>query len=175
MLSVVIPVLRDEPALVDTLSALVPAAAEGIVRDVVLGAPTETAFVRELADASGCGIVTQQGDRQDVVLHAARLVKGPWLLLLEPGLAPGGDWMAEAADFVDEAGRDVSQAAVFTLMARPGSGARTTGVLRNLATSVFGRAHPLQGLIAHRDGLAAGRLRISRLASPMHDRRHRRG
>jgi hypothetical protein len=172
MMSVIIPVLRDDPALVDTLAALVPAAAEGIVRDVVLGTTDETPFVQELADAAGCGIVTQPGDRSALVRAAVRRVKGPWLLLLEPGLAPGGDWMADAADFIDEAGRDVTLAAVFTLASRGGAGPRARAFLRNAATSLFGRTDPLQGLVAHREGWEAGRLRISRLPSPIHDRRH---
>ena len=109
-----------------------------------------------------------------MVREAARRVKGPWLLLVEPGMAPGGDWMAEAADFIDEAGRETALAAVFTLAARHGAGPRTRAFVRNAAASLMGRAHALQGLIAHRDGLASGRLRISRLASPIHDRRHRR-
>ena len=54
MISVVIPVESDEPALIDTLAALVPAAADGLVRDLVLAAAGGTEFLRQVADAAGC-------------------------------------------------------------------------------------------------------------------------
>ena len=39
MLSIVIPVEGEEPALLDTLASLVHATAEGVVRDVALATP----------------------------------------------------------------------------------------------------------------------------------------
>src|SRR5947208_272535 len=107
MISVVIPVAHPEPALIDTLAALVPSAADGLLRDVLLAGddakPEVRDFVRDIADASGCGQLRAGRDRRSAVADGARRVKGPWLLVLEPGLVPGGDWMAEAADFIEHA------------------------------------------------------------------------
>jgi hypothetical protein len=174
MVSVVIPVLREEPALVETLAALVPAAAEGLVRDLVLAVQAESDVVREIADAAGCGIVSGPGGRAELVNRAAERVKGPYVLVLEPGLAPGGDWMAEILDFLEDIGTQGGRAAVFTLAGRGGIGPQSRLLALNLAASFLGRAHPSQGLVAHRDDLLSGRYTVTRLSSPIHDRRHKR-
>jgi hypothetical protein len=174
MLSVVIPVARPEPALVDTLAALVPAAADGLLRDVLLAGRAGDAFVREVADAAGCDLLDMEADRDAVLVAGARQVKGPWVLVLEPGLVPGGDWMAETEAFIEEA-EGPAAAAVLTLSPRGSLRTRLWTHSLNWRASLTGRGHALQGLVALRERLAAGdtRPRATLLSSPVHDRRGR--
>jgi hypothetical protein len=172
MLSVVIPVAHPEPALVDTLAALVPAAADGLLRDVLLAGAADSDFLQRVADAAGCGLLAIAGDRAAAVATGAWQVKGPWVLVLEPGLVPGGDWMAETEAFIEDAG--AGDAAAYSLSARGALRQQLRANAINWRCQLTGRAHPLQGLVAGRDVLAQGRpVRATRLSSPVHDRRGR--
>jgi hypothetical protein len=172
MLSVVIPVAHPEPALVDTLAALVPAAADGLLRDVLLAGAADSEFLQRVADAAGCGLLPLAGDRAAAVRTGAGQVKGPWVLVLEPGLVPGGDWMAETEAFIQEAEADA--AAAYSLAARGAIKQQIRAHAINWRCRLTGQAHPLQGLVAARDLLAQGRpVKAARLASPVHDRRGR--
>ena len=83
--------------------------------------------------------------------------------------------MAEAADFIENADPARPEAAVFTLSARGGLRSRAACAWINLQASLAGRAHPHLGLLATKVALAssAGRLNITRLPSPMYDRKGR--
>ena len=90
MLSVLIETMNDEEALARTLSSLVGAAVEGIVRDVIVcdrGSSDHTAHV---ADHAGC-VWLEQAD----IAAGIRRAKGDWLVILEPGARLLGEW-AEA-------------------------------------------------------------------------------
>jgi hypothetical protein len=169
MLSVIIPVLAPEPGLIDTLCALVPATANGLVRDLVLVSGDENAFAASVAEAAGCNRIVASGERAAQIQAAARTVKCPWVLVLEPGMVPAGAWVEETEDFL---ALDLQRAGAFTLAPPPGS-SRFPFLLRNLATSATGRSHPLQGLLAPRERLAIGATSgsVVRLASPILDRR----
>jgi hypothetical protein len=167
MLSVIVPVLADEQALVETLAALVPAVADGAIRDVSLASPPNTGILRDLSDATGCRLVEAQGPRETIVRAAAEQSRCDWVLVLEPGLVPGGLWADEATDFVVRARRPES--AGFTLHPARGTPARARAWAINLAAGILGRTHPDLGLIRPRR--SAGTLPFTRLPSPIHDRR----
>ena len=76
MISVLIPVETDEPALIDTLAALVPAAADGLVRDLVLAAREDTSFLRHVSDAAGCAVALHPGET-NLTAKAVPALKGP--------------------------------------------------------------------------------------------------
>lgn len=174
MVSVIIPLARPEPALVDTLAALVPAVAAGLLRDVLLSGAVGDAFARELADAAGCDLLSVGGDRDAALAAGARLVKGPWVLVLEPGLVPGGDWMAETEAFIAQADDD-ARAAVLPLAARGPVRTRLWARWLTWRTALTEHGHPLQGLVVSKARLADGhtRPRVTLLASPVLDRRGR--
>ncbi|WP_460449243.1 glycosyltransferase [Alsobacter sp. SYSU BS001988] len=173
MLTVMIPALDDEPALLDTIAALVPAAAEGVVRDVILIAPETTGFVAVVADAAGCALVRAEGGRPEMLAAGAASARCAWSLVIEPGLVPAGGWMDEAADFL-AGSPDGARGAAFTLTPRGGRG-RLRAMLANGGASLLGRPHPAAALIVATERLAARNLpRVVRLASPMIDRRGRR-
>jgi hypothetical protein len=169
MLSVIVPVLDDEPALLETLAALVPAVADGVVRDVSLAAPPGSARLRELSDATGCRLVETDGPRDALVGAGALAARCDWILVLEPGLVPGTPWAEEAAEFVNRSRGPES--AGFTLRPGRGHGPAVRAALVNAAAGLFGRPHPDLGLIRPR--ASDRRLAFSRLASPIHDRRMR--
>ena len=173
MISVVIPVETDEPALIDTLAALVPAAADGLVRDLVLAAREETSFLRQVSDAAGCAVAIHP-DEASLAARVAADTKGPWVMVLSPGFVPGGDWMAEAADFIENAGPG-SEAAASLYPARGGLRVRLACKWANLRASVVGQAHPHLGLLGSKATVAtpSRRVNITRLSSPIYDRRMR--
>jgi hypothetical protein len=99
MISVIIETRDDEVALAHALAALVPAATEGVVREVIVvdrGSKDGTLVV---ADAAGCLIVRAADEH---ALHrVAEEARSEWLLFLAPSviLVPG--WQAEALAFID--------------------------------------------------------------------------
>ena len=103
MITVVIETHDDEVGLAHALAALVPAATEGIVREVVIidrGSRDGTLVV---ADAAGCTIIDARKVVGDSRHQAAEQARGDWLLFLSPlsTLAPG--WQGEALAFIDRA------------------------------------------------------------------------
>lgn len=91
MISVVIAAKNQEFLLAETLAALVPAAADGFVREVVVADGGSSDGTRVVADAVGCVIV--DGDIE-AGLKAAR---GEWVLVVAPGVRLEADWFREAA------------------------------------------------------------------------------
>lgn len=104
MITVVIPVGLRCHGLVGTLSGLVPAASEGVVRDVVLVGDSRNAALIEIADVTGAVLLHHKGERA-AALRAGGLakVRGSWLLFLEPGIRLEPDWFHAAAEFIEEA------------------------------------------------------------------------
>ena len=99
MISVVVVASDEEHALALTLSALVPAAAEGFVREVIVATDGASPGTRLIADALGCSIV--EGGRA----RAVAMARSDWVLLLAPGVRLEPDWFREAAVFIERARR----------------------------------------------------------------------
>lgn len=106
MISVIVPT-RDSAALLGPcLSALVPAAVSGLVREVILADAGSVDDTLAVAEDAGARVVA--GD----VAAAVATAKGDWLLILPPTtrLEPG--WEAEAGHHVN---RFTGRAATFRL------------------------------------------------------------
>jgi glycosyltransferase involved in cell wall biosynthesis len=103
MITVLIETLNDEVALAHALAALVPAATEGIVREVVVIDKGSTDGTLIVADAAGCSILDAGAVAGDPRRHAAERAKGDWLLFLAPSMTLAPGWQAEAMAFVDRA------------------------------------------------------------------------
>ena len=147
LISVLINATDDPQALTRLLTALVPAAAEGLVREVaVIGA---SGPAHAIADDAGTGLY-------DDFAEAYRRAKGPWIAALPPGPNLAPDWMelviAHLAKDEQRPARLVDRSTTLSLSARlegwliPKSLAGSAGVVE----------HDLQRL-ARRGG---GRLRI---------------
>ena len=91
MLTVLIETHNDEEALARTLSSLVSAAVEGIVREVLVCDRASSDQTAVVADHAGCTVFSD-GD----MAAALRRAKGEWLLLVEPGARLAEGW-TEAA------------------------------------------------------------------------------
>ncbi len=168
MLSVVIATHESERALVATLAALVPGAAAGVIREVIVADAGSHDETSEVADIAGCRVLVSNAPLPARLNAAAAAARAPWLMFLRAGVAPDAAWTAEAARFIDEAelaGRVDRQAAVFRPAARAGN-VRSTLVeaLTLLAAAMGRRPRPDQGLVisrrlyqqlgGHRDGAA---------------------
>ncbi|MBA5778423.1 glycosyltransferase [Stappia sp. F7233] len=155
MLSVIIPTFNSEQALLRTLSALVPAAAEGVVREVVVADGGSTDGTHLIADAAGAELIEvagSQGERLAGGADAAR--RGEWLMFLAPGsvLEPG--WSEELRSFAERAeraGRAEECAAVFRLAVDDfGWQARLVEWRASLGCRLLALPHAGQGLVLSR-------------------------
>ena len=181
MLSVIIPTQDSERALVSTLAALVPAAMEGFIAEVVIadaGSRDETAAV---ADVAGCKFRLLEGPLGARLKTAAASARAPWLLFLRPGTVLDAAWVGETRRFIERPSAK-SCAATFRRGA-PGEPALREA-LRLLAVALGAMPRPEQGLIifkrfyedigGHAENVAdpeadligrIGRRRLARLAS----------
>jgi glycosyltransferase involved in cell wall biosynthesis len=103
VITVLIETLNDEVALAHTLAALVPAATEGVVREVVVIDRGSTDGTLVVADAAGCTILEARKAGGDPRRYAAERAKGDWLLFLPPSMTLAPGWQAGAMAFVDRA------------------------------------------------------------------------
>jgi rSAM/selenodomain-associated transferase 2 len=101
MISVVIPTLNAEAMLGDTLTALIPAAVEGLVREVIIVDGGSTDQTLRIADASGATIIKSAAGRGAQMAAGADAGRGPWLLFLHGDTVLDPGWVREAAQFVE--------------------------------------------------------------------------
>lgn len=87
MLSVLIETRNDEEGLARTLSSLVSAAVEGVVRDVIVRDRGSTDGTGRVAEHAGCVWLPEAG-----VAEAIRCCRADWLLLLQPGARLEAGW-----------------------------------------------------------------------------------
>lgn len=108
MLSVVIPSYRSEEGLARTLASLVPAAAEGIIREVVVVVDAGAAETggAQVADAAGC-IIAHAAGGWDARVRAgvAAVRRAQWILCLPSAVLLEGDWFREVAAFIERSER----------------------------------------------------------------------
>jgi len=103
MLSVVIATQDSERALLPTLAALVPGAAAGLVRDVVVADGGSRDATLEVANVAGCRVLSSKARRGVRLKDAAGAARGCWLLFLRPGIVPDTAWVGETRRFIEEA------------------------------------------------------------------------
>jgi rSAM/selenodomain-associated transferase 2 len=111
MISVVIPTLEAAETLASTLAALVPAAARGIVRDVVIADGGSSDDTLKIADLAGCTIVKAERGRGLQLAAGAERAKASWILFLHADTVLSEGWDGEAAQFISRAERGASDTA----------------------------------------------------------------
>ncbi|MBK1622692.1 hypothetical protein [Afifella marina] len=106
MITVLLSAPEDAQHLARSLTALVPAAVEGLVRDAyVVGSPNEE--IEAVADAAGAELIGREALTETIASS-----RGEWLLLMEGGARPLDGWMTAVREWMEEPG---SGAASFTL------------------------------------------------------------
>lgn len=115
MISVVIPALNAEKTLAATLTALVPAAVDGFVREVIVADGGSTDRTLDIADLCGAEVArSARGRGQQLMMGAAR-ARFPWLLFLHADTVLEAGWTREAVTFIErvETGARAPAAAAF--------------------------------------------------------------
>lgn len=107
MVSVIIPTLNAAPTLPETLAALVPAAVEGFVREVIVCDGGSEDGTARIADAAGVEFITAPRGRGSQLKAGAARAKHSWLLFLHADTVLGKDWVRDASAFM----REISQGA----------------------------------------------------------------
>ena len=92
MISVVIATFNDERTLGQTLSALVTAAVDGLVREVILGDAGSTDDTLEIADDAGARVVQGEGPAEARIAQACLTARGDWMLILDADHAAPAGW-----------------------------------------------------------------------------------
>lgn len=151
MISVVIPTRNAEAGLAATLTALVPAAVEGIVREVIVADGGSGDRTLAIVDQAGATLVTAgQTGRGPQLKAGAEAARYPWLLFLHADTVLDSGWQQEAENFIAsvESGSKTQSAAVF-IFALNDSGLRPRMLERAVAarTAIFGLPYGDQGLL----------------------------
>lgn len=169
MLSVIVTTLNSEQALLHSFSSLVPATAEGIVRDVLVIDRGSTDATRTLADAAGANWVSSVEAEPNIVeLALDHTHRGEWLLFIRPDVMLESGWHNEAMAFIERCQRAGSdhQLAVLRYQSDDfGLKVRATEKLVNFAAQTIGLTHPCQGLLASRASLARHGKRRAKLSA----------
>jgi rSAM/selenodomain-associated transferase 2 len=115
MISVIIPTLNAEATLAATLAALVPAAVDGLIREVVVVDGHSTDRTAAIAEEAGATLIACAGGRGAQLKAGAALARFPWLLFLHADTELELGWEREAASFMEavERGRRAPAAAAF--------------------------------------------------------------
>jgi glycosyltransferase involved in cell wall biosynthesis len=147
MISVVIATHESERLLVPTLSALVPGAIAGVVREVIVADAGSQDATATIADIAGCRFEVIPGPLGARLREAAGAARGRWLLFLKPGSVPDPTWIDEVDQFMHESELgEAVQAAVF----RPRLDRRRLSITARLAliaTALGLRPKPHLGLL----------------------------
>lgn len=156
MISVIISTRNSETDLVHTLSALVPAAAEGVIREVIVIDGGSTDNTERVADAAGCTWVSHGGTlRSERLSYGASLAsRGEWLLFLQPDTLLESGWYHEAQAFIERAARarnGMRTAASFRLRYEAfGLSSRVFETIAAIRSQLLGMPYGNQGLLISR-------------------------
>ena len=151
MLSVIIPTEGAEQPAVATLAALVPGAAAGVIREVLLVDRAATSVIERVADVAGCRFLAFEGSRAAALAAGARQSRSPWLMFLHAGAVLESGWIEETTQFmqrVSDSGRP--RAGIFRYARSPYADARLGDGLKFVARMIAGPWAD-QGLLIARD------------------------
>ncbi|HRD75092.1 MAG TPA: TIGR04283 family arsenosugar biosynthesis glycosyltransferase [Hyphomicrobiaceae bacterium] len=101
MISVIIPTLDAQDGLAATLTALVPAVVEGLVREVIVVDGGSADRSVEIADQAGCTIVRSERGRGQQLATGAAAARHPWLLFLHADTILEQGWERDGSAFIE--------------------------------------------------------------------------
>jgi hypothetical protein len=151
MLSVIIPTEGVEQPAVATLAALVPGAAAGVVREVLLVDRSGSGVIERVADVAGCRFLPFSGSHAAALAAGARQARSPWLMFLHAGAVLDAGWIDETAQFIQRVSTSGKpRAGVFRYARSPYGESRWQDGFRFLARLIAGPSAE-QGLLIARD------------------------
>jgi hypothetical protein len=151
MLSVIIPTEGVEQPAVATLAALVPGAAAGLVREVLLVDRSRSGVIERVADVTGCRFLTFEGTRAAAMAAGARQARAPWLMFLGAGAVLDYGWIEETTQFIQGVSNSGRPRAGFFRYARsPYADTRLRDGFKYVARLIAGPSSE-QGLLIARD------------------------
>ncbi len=151
MLSVIIPTEGAEQPAVATLAALVPGAAAGVIREVLLVDRAGNGVIARVADVAGCRFLAFEGSHAAALAAGARQASSTWLMFLHAGAVLDTGWIDETTQFiqrVSESGRP--RAGIFRYARSPYAETGLGDGLKFLARMIAGPWAD-QGLLIARD------------------------
>lgn len=150
MLSVIIPTEGVEPPVVATLAALVPGAAAGVVREVLLVDRAKSDTIARVADVAGCDFLAHDGSRGAMLAAGAKQARSNWLMFLHAGTVPDATWIDEVGQFMQNAELHIQpRAAIFRYARSPYAATGLRAGLSHLVRMLSGPS-PDQGLVIAR-------------------------
>ena len=158
MISVIIPSLNSETTLAACLSALIPAAVDGLVREVIIADGGSTDRTAKIAESSGADTVSGGSTRSSRLIAGAAAARFPWLLFLPPDAVLSPSWIRDAEAFIakSESGETTAKAAVFRFeIDDTGFAPRAFEVSTRIGHALCGVASAEQGLLISRDRYTA--------------------
>jgi rSAM/selenodomain-associated transferase 2 len=150
MISVIIPTLNAEAGLAATLTALVPATVEGIVREAIVVDGGSTDRTASIADQAGAQFITRTGGRGYQLLAGAHRARFPWLLFLHADTVLEAGWEREAEALMSavDTGRRLPTAAAFRFALDDiGAGPRALEQMVRMRCALFRLPYGDQGLL----------------------------
>jgi len=151
MLSVIIPTDGVEQPAVATLAALVPGAAAGVIREVLLVDRAGTDVIERVADVAGCDFLTSTGPRAAAMAAGAKAARSPWLMFLHAGAVLDHGWIEETQQFIQRvSASDRPRAGIFRYARSPYDETSFGDGVRHLLRSISGPKAD-QGLLIARD------------------------
>jgi hypothetical protein len=151
MLSVIIPTEGLEQPAVATLAALVPGAAAGVIREVLLVDRAGSDVIERVADVAGCDFLPFEGSRAAAMAAGARQARSPWLMFLHAGAVLDAGWIDETSQFIQRVSvGDRPRAGIFRYARSPYDDTGLRDGLKHLLRSLTGPKVD-QGLLIARD------------------------
>src|SRR6201992_299157 len=151
MLSVIIPTEGLEQPAVATLAALVPGAAAGVVREVLLVDRSGSGVIERVADVAGCRFLSFKGTRAAALAAGARQARSPWLMFLHAGAVLDSGWIEETTQFIQRVSEsDRPRAGIFRYARSPYADPRLSDGFKFIARMIAGPSAD-QGLLIGRD------------------------
>lgn len=154
MISVIIPTLNSQSSLVGTLSALIPATMDGLIREVIIADGGSSDHTREIAEDAGVRwLACPRASRGGQLKAGAEVARSPWLLFLHADTRLGSGWEKDAQRLIQAADHDRAQtkAGVFRLrLDDAGVAPRVLEKVVDWRTRIFKLPYGDQGLLVSR-------------------------
>jgi hypothetical protein len=151
MLSVIIPTEGAEQPAVATLAALVPGAAAGLIREVLLVDRAANGVIERVADVAGCRFLAFEGSHAAALAAGARQARSPWLMFLHAGAVLDSGWIDETTQFIQRvSGSDRPRAGIFRYARSPYAETSLRDGFKFIARMIAGPSAD-QGLLIARD------------------------